>query len=199
MCLNCNEVGHIAARSLEKKNYRGKDKYKSRRDEDNKDNKDKRKKSCYITEEETKDGFVNHDDEVVYVAMNDGSDKDEATTLVSCVNKNDRWIIDNGCSHHMIGYKSKFITLNYYDRFSVRFGNDAPCLIKVKGSMKLTKNILCDKAYYVEGLNYSLLSVSQLNNFSCKVEFEKKIAKIYDTNGKLIRKGDQTRSNLLYL
>jgi hypothetical protein len=41
--------------------------------------------------------------------------------------------------------------------------------------------------------------VSQLNNLGCKVEFKKKIAKIYVTDGKLIGKGDQTRSNLFYL
>ena len=41
--------------------------------------------------------------------------------------------------------------------------------------------------------------MSQLNNLGWKVEFENKIAKIYDTNGKLIGKGDQTRSNLFYL
>ena len=38
-----------------------------------------------------------------------------------------------------------------------------------------------------------------MNNLGCKVEFENKVAKIYDTNGKLIGKGDQTRSNLFYL
>ena len=37
ICFNCNEVGHIAARCEKKKNYRGGDKKKSRRDEDNKD------------------------------------------------------------------------------------------------------------------------------------------------------------------
>ena len=52
---------------------------------------------------------------------------------------------------------------------------------------------------YVEGLNYNLLSVSQLNKLGCKFEFENKFAEIYDTNGKLIGKGDQTRSNLFYL
>ena len=35
--------------------------------------------------------------------------------------------------------------------------------------------------------------------FGGKVEFENKIAKIYDTDGKLIRNGDQTRGNLFYL
>ena len=38
-----------------------------------------------------------------------------------------------------------------------------------------------------------------MNNLGCKVEFENKVAKIYDTNGRLIEKGDQTRSNLFYL
>ena len=58
---------------------------------------------------------------------------------------------------------------------------------------------MCDNAYYVEGLNYNMLCVSELNNIGCKVEFEIKIAKIYETNRKLIGKGDQTVSNLFYL
>ena len=41
--------------------------------------------------------------------------------------------------------------------------------------------------------------MSQISNEGCKVEFGNKIAKIYDTNGNLIGKGDQTRSNLFYL
>ena len=42
-------------------------------------------------------------------------------------------------------------------------------------------------------------SVSQLNNSRCKVEFENKIAKIYNTDQKMIGKGHQTRGNLFYL
>ena len=41
--------------------------------------------------------------------------------------------------------------------------------------------------------------MSQLNNLGCKVEFENKFYKIYDTSGNLIGKGDQTRSNLFFL
>ena len=66
----------------------------------------------------------------MYITIKDESDEDEATALVSCMNKNDRWIIDSGCSHHMTRDKSKFITLNYNDGNSIRFGNDAPYLIK---------------------------------------------------------------------
>ena len=57
---------------------------KCRRNEDSKDYKDKGKK-CYISKE---DDFDEHDDEVVYDAMKDESSEDEATALVTCVNKN---------------------------------------------------------------------------------------------------------------
>ena len=70
--------------------------------------------------------------------MKDESDEDEKTTPVSCVNKNDKCIIGSEFSHHMSRDKSRFITLNYEDGNSVMFGNDAPCLIKGKGSIKLT-------------------------------------------------------------
>ena len=91
--------------------------------------------------------------------MKDESYEDEATTLVTYMKKNDKWIIDIRCSHHMTRDKIKFITFTQYDINSGRFGNNAPCLIKGKGSIKLTEKI-CDDAYYVEGLNYNLLSVS---------------------------------------
>ena len=55
MCFNCKEFGHIVARCPQKKNDRSGDKYRSKRDEDNKDYKDKGKKSCYNVEEEPKD------------------------------------------------------------------------------------------------------------------------------------------------
>ena len=71
--------------------------------------------------------------------MKDESNEDEATALVTCMNKNEKWIIDSGCSHHMIGDKSKFITFTQYDGNCIRFGNNAPCLIKGKGSIKLTE------------------------------------------------------------
>ena len=78
--------------------------------------------------------------------MKDESDEDEATTLVTYMNKNNKWIIDSGFSHHMNGDKSKFITFTQYDGNSVRYGNDAPCLIKGKGSIKIIEKISCDNA-----------------------------------------------------
>ena len=112
---------------------------------------------------------------MVYLAMKNKSYEDEATALVSYLNKSEKWIIDSGCSHHMTRDKIKFITVDYYNGNNVRFGNDAPYLIKVKGSIKLIQNILCNNVYYVEGINYNFLSLSQMNSLVCKVQFENKI------------------------
>jgi hypothetical protein len=64
ICLNCNEVGHIATRCTQKKDYKEGNKYKNRREDDKRDYKEKGKK-CYIIKEDSDD----NDDEVVYVAM----------------------------------------------------------------------------------------------------------------------------------
>ena len=83
---NCNEVGHITARCPGKRNFKGNDNYKGRKSEDRREYKDKGKK-CYIAGE----GDSNeNDDEVVYAAMKDESNEDEATTFVTCVNKNEK-------------------------------------------------------------------------------------------------------------
>ena len=71
--------------------YKEGSKYKNRKEDDGKDYKGK--KSCYIVDEQE---FDENDDEVVYVAMKDESDEDEATALMTCMNKNDRWIINTG-------------------------------------------------------------------------------------------------------
>ena len=64
--------------------------------------------------------------------------------LISHVSKNDTWIIDSGCSHHMTRDRTKF---EYYDGGSVRFENNEPCCIKGKGHISLTNELICYKAY----------------------------------------------------
>ena len=67
----------------------------------------------------------NSEDEIVYIALKDESDDEEdKVALVSHVSRNDTWIIDSGCSHHMNGDKIKFEYFERYDGGSVRFGNN---------------------------------------------------------------------------
>ena len=60
--------------------------------------------------------------ELVYVVMKDDFDED-TIALISYVNKDDKWIIDSDCSHHMIGGKNKFKTFESCDGNSVKFVN----------------------------------------------------------------------------
>ena len=87
--------------------------------------------------------------EVVHVAMKDDYDEDNIA-LISYVNKDDKWIIDSECSHHMTDDKSKFKTFASYDGNNVEFGNDAPYPMKGKGYVVLIDKITCDNTYFVK-------------------------------------------------
>ena len=91
----------------------------------------------------------NNEDEMVYIVVKDEEDK---MALISHVNKNYTLIIDSGCSHHMTRDKTKSEHFEYYDGGSVRFRNNEPCWIKGKGCTSLTNELICDNAYWVEGL-----------------------------------------------
>ena len=92
--------------------------------------------------------------EIVYIAIKDESDndneEDDEMRLISHVRKNDTWIIDSGFSHHMTGDKEKIENFEDYDGGSVRFGNNEPCCIKGRGIISLTKELVCDNAYWAE-------------------------------------------------
>ena len=110
-----------------------------------------------------KESESEEEDEMVYISIKDDLDDDiEKETLIS--NINDTWIIDSGCSHHMIGVESKFENMEQYDGGSVRYGNNDPCIIKGKERIVLPNGIKCENVYWVEGLRHNLLSVAQLNN-----------------------------------
>ena len=87
----------------------------------------------------------------------------------------------------------------YYDGGGVRFGNNEPCWIKGRGRISLTKELVCDNAYWVEGLKHNLLSVAQLINIGFKVDFMHGKERLLDDKGKLIGSRKQTKGNIFYL
>ena len=81
---------------------------------------------------------------------------------------------------------------------SVRFGNNEPCCIKVKGSISLTNELRCDNTYWIEEIKNNLLSVAQLNNIGFKVEFMNGKAKLFNGKGNKVGFGKETKGNLFY-
>ena len=77
--------------------------------------------------------FDNSEHEIVYIVVKDVSnDEGDKMALISHVSKNDIWIIESGCSHHITRDRTNFEHFEHYDGASVRFGNNEPCCIKGK-------------------------------------------------------------------
>ena len=71
------------------------------------------------------------------------------------------WYIDSGCSKHVSGDKSKFLSLSENKSGNVTFGNDAPRKIKGKGMVRLSNGKgKSEDVLFVYGLKHNILSVS---------------------------------------
>ena len=72
-----------------------------------------------------------------------------------------QWYLDSGCSKHMTGDKSKFITLDEKKSGNVTFGNDKSGKIKGKGSVSINNGRgKAQDVLFVDWLKAYLLSVS---------------------------------------
>lgn len=76
------------------------------------------------------------------------------------MNKSDGWIIYSSFSNHIIGDKNKIEDIGPYNGGCVKFGNDIPCVVTGKGTIQLINKIKYNNVYWVEGINYNLLSAS---------------------------------------
>nr|GFB74135.1 integrase, catalytic region, zinc finger, CCHC-type, peptidase aspartic, catalytic [Tanacetum cinerariifolium] len=70
------------------------------------------------------------------------------------------WIIDSGCSKHMIGNRA--LLTNFVEKFlgTVRFGNNNFAVIAGYGDVVIG-SMTIKKVYYVEGFGHNLFSVGQ--------------------------------------
>ena len=75
---------------------------------------------------------------------------------------NQQWYLDSGCSRHMTGKRSNFLSLKGFDGGNVVFGNDKEGSIIGLGSIGNTPSQSIENVYLVDGLQHSLLSVSQI-------------------------------------
>lgn len=74
-----------------------------------------------MTDDESDKG--NSRDEFVFISIKEDdpitidstSFTNKKKALVAKVEEKDEWVIDSGCSHHMTGDKSKFVSVEWYD------------------------------------------------------------------------------------
>nr|GFD27978.1 integrase, catalytic region, zinc finger, CCHC-type, peptidase aspartic, catalytic [Tanacetum cinerariifolium] len=92
------------------------------------------------------------------------------------------FIVDSGCSKHMIGNLK--LLINFVEKFlgTVKFRNDHIAPILGYGDL-VQGAVTIKKVYYVEGLNYNLFSVGQFCDTDLEVAFRKSTCFIRDLKG----------------
>ena len=114
-------------------------------------------------EESNEKGQSESDNELGFVSIKE-DDLDieirEERALVLVQNKSD-WIIDSGCSHHMIGDMNKFDKFKNHDGGIVRVGKNETYHITRIGSITLDGKTNTNDVYFVDGLKHNLLSIGQ--------------------------------------
>jgi len=70
------------------------------------------------------------------------------------------WYVDGGCSRHITGKKSNFLSLIVTKGGSVTFGNSKSEIIVGIGKISKSLSYSIDSVYLVDALKHNLLSVS---------------------------------------
>jgi hypothetical protein len=127
--------------------------------------------------------------------------KEECGLALYAQNEGNQWYIDSGCSKHMTGDQTKFLTLKEEKGGSVTFGDKASARIVGKGIVSLdngktkTHNVL-----YVEGLKHNILSVIQMCDQGYNLTFHSKGCEIRKaTSGRLVENANKTSRDVYIL
>jgi hypothetical protein len=112
----------------------------------------------------------------------------------------DEWFIDSGCSSHMTGDQSKFVSLKKKGG-NVAFGDDSSTKILGKGTVKLgSENVKAGKVLLVEYLKHNLLSVSKICDQGYTLTFDSRKCKIRENNsGRLVATATRRPNNIYIL
>ena len=105
---------------------------------------------------------------------------------------NSKWILDSGCSHHMIRDHNLLSTLKSKNEGTVTFRNNAKRKIIGIRNVGNPKNPSIENVLLVDGLKHNLISISQLCDIGYKVLFDKKECTIFEsTSNQIIFTGNR--------
>nr|GEU99982.1 retrovirus-related Pol polyprotein from transposon TNT 1-94 [Tanacetum cinerariifolium] len=105
--------------------------------------------------------------------------------LAICDIRKPIWYLDSRCSRHMTGIKSYLHKYAKHLRPNVVFGDDSTCTTDGHGSIKCN-GIVFTKVAFVNGLNYNLISISQLYDAKYIVQFNEKRGTIFNSNKEVV-------------
>ena len=119
--------------------------------------------------------------------------------LQKCLRAKDyMWYLDNGCSRHMTGDKSKLADLIYKKGGYVTYADNNKGKILGEGNIRNQDKIVIRNVLYVDGLKHNLLSMSQLCDKGLKVKFNHNLCLVSEQKiGKVMLCGK--RSGNIYL
>jgi hypothetical protein len=97
------------------------------------------------------------------------------------------WLIDSGCSRHMIGDKGWFSSLvPVVTKRHITFGDNGRGHVLSEGEIKVSDKITLRRVPLVQSLGYNLLSMSQLLDEGFEVLFRPGGSRILDSRGDLV-------------
>ena len=112
--------------------------------------------------------------------------------------KSTTWIIDSGCSQHLTGDESLFVSLSMFDtssRPSLKLANNKQIQACGVGSIIIQGQnhtyIKLSNVLYVKDVAFNLISVSRLASQGCRVLFTTDECDIYDETNKQIMHGEK--------
>jgi len=85
------------------------------------------------------------------------------------------WVLDSGCTQHMIGDSKIFSSLddNVVGYSDIIFGDNSRGKVKGVGTISISSDQSLSKVLLVDSLKFNLLSVTQLCDFGYKCSFTK--------------------------
>jgi hypothetical protein len=97
------------------------------------------------------------------------------------------WLMDSGCSRHMIRNKKWFSSLTpLLHKEYVTFGDDKKGKVLGTSIIKVNDHVTLNDVSLVDKLGYNLLSVSELVDADLDVLFHKSGSRILDSSSNLV-------------
>ena len=91
------------------------------------------------------------------------------------------WYLDSGCSRHIIGEKSKFVSLKAKKGRYIIYGDNNKGKILGIGNIGNSLTTLIENVLFVDGLKCNLLSISQLCDKGYKIVLNEDYCTIYNS------------------